>query len=191
MRQITAGERPLVKSLESLNTDSLNTDSLAWVGLGSNLNEPSRMLQGAREALSALSSLPLLVSPLYLTPPWGVRDQPDFLNQVVGLSPLPHLTPEGLLKALLEIELRFERTRERRWGPRTLDLDLLAWGQRERQSASLCLPHPRLKERRFVLAPWCDLAPSLHLPHEERPLSELLRCCPDHAEVTRLSEPSE
>ena len=187
MRQTTAGEYARPTSQESQESQA----SLAWVGLGSNLNEPSRMLEGAREALSALSSRPLLVSPLYLTPPWGVREQPDFLNQVVALSPLPHLTPESLLEALLEIERRFERTRELRWGPRTLDLDLLAWGQRERQSPSLCLPHPRIKERRFVLAPWCDLAPSLLLPQEGRPLSELLRCCPDHAEVTRLSEPSE
>ena len=161
--------------------------SLAWVGLGSNLNEPALMLLGAREALQGLSSAPLMESPIYQTPPWGVLEQPEFLNQVVGFAPLPHLTPLSLLEALLEIELRFERKRELRWGPRTLDLDLLAWGDVSIESERLCLPHPRCKERRFVLAPWCDVAPSLRLPQEHHTLAQLLARCPDSSLIQRLT----
>lgn len=89
-------------------------------------------------------------------------DQPDYLNAVVALD--TRLLPLDLLRAMQAIELDQQRTRERRWGPRTLDLDLLWYDNAVIDLPELTVPHPRLHERRFVLLPWHDIAPGLRLP---------------------------
>ncbi|MEN1727339.1 MAG: 2-amino-4-hydroxy-6-hydroxymethyldihydropteridine diphosphokinase [Pseudomonadota bacterium] len=145
----------------------------AYVGLGSNQGPSESLLQ---DAVSALDLLPhtsvSAVSPLYRTPPWGVTDQDDFLNAVVALDTA--LEAEDLLRALLTIERTAGRRRDgRRWGPRTLDLDLLVYGDSVIETEALHVPHPRMHQRAFVLVPLCDLAPDLAIPGLGRAADQL------------------
>lgn len=134
----------------------------AFVALGSNLGEPRRQVL---DAVSALDSLPdtrvVSLSSLYRTPPWGVLEQPPFINAAVEVETA--LAPLALLDALLEIENRAGRIRVQRNGPRTLDLDLLHVDGVQMDDRRLTLPHPRMAERAFVLLPMHDLAPTLPL----------------------------
>lgn len=124
----------------------------AFVGAGANLGGRLDTLRKAVERLRAGPDITALeASPVYETEPVGVTDQPRFLNMVLGLETT--LEPEALLSALLEIEAQFGRSRTLRWGPRTLDLDLLAFEDETRSTPFLHLPHPRLLEREFVTVP--------------------------------------
>jgi 2-amino-4-hydroxy-6-hydroxymethyldihydropteridine diphosphokinase len=146
----------------------------AYVALGSNLGDSRQQLLHAIDALRNLPSTRLLAqSRFYRTPPWGVRDQPDFLNAVVVIeTPLP---PHDLLDALLDIERAAGRQRSgERWGPRTLDLDLLHVAGQAISDERLTLPHPHIAERAFVLLPLNDLAPDLDIPGQGR-VGDLLR----------------
>lgn len=136
----------------------------AYVALGSNQGDPQARVLAAFDALHALPQTRMQRrSSLYRTPPWGVTDQPDFINAVAELETA--LPPQALMQALLEVELLAGRTREgRRWGPRTLDLDLLVYGEREIDEPHLTVPHPRIAERAFVLLPLSELASALHIP---------------------------
>jgi 2-amino-4-hydroxy-6-hydroxymethyldihydropteridine diphosphokinase len=131
----------------------------AWIGLGGNLGDVQQTLSSAQKSIRELSATDLLVSPIYESEPWGIAEQPVFLNQVVGITPV--LSPIETLTALLEIERNHGRIRGQKWGPRTLDLDLLSWPEITMDTAELILPHPRMAERGFVLAPWADIAPGL------------------------------
>lgn len=140
-----------------------------WVGLGGNLGEVGAAFDAALRALDALPATRLLrASRRYRSPPWGIAEQPPFLNAVAELE--TGLAPEDLLPALLEIERRAGRDRgsERRWGPRTLDLDLLLYGDAAIDRPGLRIPHPRLHERAFVLLPLAELAPELMVPGRGR-----------------------
>lgn len=135
----------------------------AYVGIGSNLDGPTDRVRSAFDDLAALpDSRVELRSPLYRSAPVGPPDQPDYVNAVAGL--LTRLAPEELLVALQQIEARHGRERGERWGPRTLDLDLLVHGREIRDTAGLVLPHPRIAERNFVLLPLRDIAPHLAIP---------------------------
>lgn len=160
-------------------------DTLVWVGLGGNRGDVRATLAGARAALAARSAGPLVASPIYASAPWGDGDQPIFFNQVVGMAPTG--APRELLDALQAMEARFgrERARERRWGPRTLDLDLLCWPGVVADAPALTLPHPRLAQRRFVLAPWFELAPALVPFGLEAAVGALLADCADGGWVRR------
>ncbi len=140
-------------------------DTPALVALGSNLDDPLDQLRRAARALQGLAGTALF-SPLYRTAPvGGPAGQPDFLNGVALLEPLPPWSqPDVLLEALLAIERRQGRRRRERWGPRTLDLDLLALGARTLETPRLTLPHPRMMDRAFVLAPLCELLPAWRHP---------------------------
>ncbi len=136
----------------------------AYVGLGSNLRDPAR--QVAR-ALAALDHLPktrcVLRSPLYRSRPFGPVAQPDFVNAAAGL--LTGLPAPELLQALRGIESDFGRPEVHpHWGPRVIDLDLLAYAHERRTQPELTLPHPGIPERNFVLYPLADIAPELELP---------------------------
>lgn len=136
----------------------------AYVGLGSNLEDPKSQVE---RAFIALAELPdtrfVLKSSLYRSAPMGPQDQPDFINAAAGL--LTRLSPEDLLAELQRIEREQGRQRTgQRWGPRTLDLDLLGFGPETRATAELTLPHPRITERNFVLLPLAEIAPELSLP---------------------------
>jgi 2-amino-4-hydroxy-6-hydroxymethyldihydropteridine diphosphokinase len=142
----------------------------AYLGLGSNLGDRRAHLQAARERLAALPDARLAAeSPLYETEPWGDADQPYFLNQVVALTLGVSWSPQRLLAALQAIETACGRVRDeaRRFGPRTLDLDILTYGQERIVAPDLIVPHPRLRERAFVLAPLADIAPDLILADGE------------------------
>ena len=156
-----------------------------WIGLGANLGDRSASLRIARAALEELADEDLIASPIYETEPWGLADQPPFVNQVVGLT--AGLGPHALLARLHGIEREAGRLRSGpRWGPRSLDLDLLCWPGLVLSEPDLVLPHPRLAERRFVLAPLADVAPDLSVPGLAATVSELLARCPDRCEVRRL-----
>ncbi|HET7572365.1 MAG TPA: 2-amino-4-hydroxy-6-hydroxymethyldihydropteridine diphosphokinase [Gaiellaceae bacterium] len=141
----------------------------AYVALGANLGERERTL---REAVAALAAEPgievLSVSTLRETAPVGVAGQPDFLNGAVALETT--LPARALLELLLAVERRFGRVRdpEEPHGPRTLDLDLLLYGDARIDEPGLRVPHPRLHERRFVLEPLAELAPGLVVPGRGR-----------------------
>lgn len=134
----------------------------AYIALGSNLGNPRQQLIDAMAALAGLPHTRLLKrSSLYRTVPWGVLEQPSFINAVVELD--TELLPHALLDALMVIEQRAGRVRAERNGPRTLDLDLLHVDGVTLDDPQLTLPHPRMAERAFVLLPLSDIAPNLLL----------------------------
>ena len=148
----------------------------AYIGLGSNLDNPKGHV---RQALEDLKTLPqsqlLLASKLYLSKPVGPQDQDDFINAVVLLATT--LEPLALLDELQAIEHRHQRVRERHWGPRTLDLDLLLFGHQSIQHPRLTVPHAELSQRDFVIGPLLELCPDLALPNGTM-IQELLQQCP-------------
>jgi 2-amino-4-hydroxy-6-hydroxymethyldihydropteridine diphosphokinase len=130
----------------------------AYVGLGANLGDREGTILAAAERLG-----PHRLSPIVETEPWGYADQPKFLNAVAELE--TELTPRELLERLLEIESELGRTRDgRRYGPRTIDLDLLLYGDEVLDEPGLTIPHPRLAERLFVLEPLFALDAGLFVP---------------------------
>ncbi len=148
-----------------------------YIGLGSNLAEPQAQLRDAFDALAQLPDSRLAAtSALYASDPLGPPDQPRYVNAVAALD--TRLTPLQLLDALQAIEQRQGRQRKaERWGPRTLDLDILLFGERLIDEPRLVVPHYHLHARAFVLYPLAELAPDLQLP-DGRMLPMLLAVCP-------------
>jgi 2-amino-4-hydroxy-6-hydroxymethyldihydropteridine diphosphokinase len=137
--------------------------SAAYVGLGANLGDREGAIRAALRLLGAREGIRVVaVSSLRETDPVGVLDQPRFLNGAAEVE--TDLGPRALLDALLDVERALGRERAERWGPRTIDLDLLAFDDLELDEPGLTLPHPRLHERRFALEPLAELAPALELP---------------------------
>jgi 2-amino-4-hydroxy-6-hydroxymethyldihydropteridine diphosphokinase len=139
--------------------------AMAFVGIGSNLGEPERQIASALEQLAAEKGIELVaVSALRETKPVGYLDQPNFLNGVAQVE--TELPPRELLERLLAIEGRLGRVRGDgpRFGPRTIDLDLLVYGDETIDEHGLTVPHPRLAKRRFALEPLAELAPGLEIP---------------------------
>jgi 2-amino-4-hydroxy-6-hydroxymethyldihydropteridine diphosphokinase len=146
----------------------------AYIGLGSNLGEREATLSEALDRLGAEEGIKVVaVSSYRETDPVGVFDQPRFVNGAAALD--TSLSPADLLERLLQVErsLGRDRAKEERWGPRTIDLDLLLYGDEEIDGPGLRVPHPRLAERAFVLEPLLELDPALRLP-DGRALRELL-----------------
>jgi 2-amino-4-hydroxy-6-hydroxymethyldihydropteridine diphosphokinase len=144
----------------------------AYVGLGSNLGDRAAYLLLGLSALSRLPETRLLrLSPVYETDPVG-PPQPPYLNMVAELE--TELSPTGLLAEMLRVEKALGRERRERWGPRTLDLDLLLYGDLVLEEAGLSVPHPRLHERAFVLVPLLDLLPEGRHPLLGQSFAELL-----------------
>ncbi|EKE87451.1 2-amino-4-hydroxy-6-hydroxymethyldihydropteridine diphosphokinase [Idiomarina xiamenensis] len=134
--------------------------SIVYIGMGANLNNPAQTLYQALQVICHLPSSCIgKVSSFYLSKPMGPQDQPDYVNAVIELH--SDLTPEVLLESLQMIEDQFGRQRTRRWGERTLDLDILWFEGEQRQSPTLTLPHPGLREREFVVMPLLEIAPAL------------------------------
>jgi len=133
-----------------------------FLSLGSNLGDPGANLKRGVLAVGELSGVRIIrCSSVYRTEPQGVRNQPWFANQVVEVCCVPGWTPEKLLQALLDIEQSMGRTRDIRWGPRTIDIDILMFDNQTRDSETLQLPHPRMHNRAFVLVPLAEIAPDL------------------------------
>jgi 2-amino-4-hydroxy-6-hydroxymethyldihydropteridine diphosphokinase len=144
----------------------------AFVGIGSNLGDREGNFRRAVELLSAEDGIDVVaVSEIRETDPVGPVEQGPFLNGAVRIE--TGLAPRELLERLLAVEERLGRVRRERWGPRTIDLDLLLYGDDVVDEPGLTVPHPRLHERRFALEPLSDLAPSLEIPGKG-PISALL-----------------
>lgn len=141
----------------------------AVVALGANLGDRATTLQAALHDLAAFEGVRLLAaSPVVETAPVGGPQQPDYLNAVVLLETT--LSPLELLAACQEVEVEHGRRRVIRWGPRTLDLDLIVYGELIAVTPQLQLPHPRVAQRAFVLVPWLAVDPEAMLPGPEGPV---------------------
>jgi 2-amino-4-hydroxy-6-hydroxymethyldihydropteridine diphosphokinase len=153
---------------------TLHNPKRAVLSLGSNLGNRLETLQGAIDALEDTPGVRIkAVSPVYETQPWGVAadSQPSYFNAVVVLKTT--LPPSSLLERAHAVEEAFNRVRDERWGPRTLDVDIVAYAEMVSDDPVLTLPHPRAHERAFVLAPWHDVEPEAQLPGRG-PVAELL-----------------
>jgi 2-amino-4-hydroxy-6-hydroxymethyldihydropteridine diphosphokinase len=163
----------VVERVDAADT-TLQNPQQAVVALGSNLGNRLENLQGAVDALEDTPGVRVkAVSPVYETEPWGVEpgSQPSYFNAVVVLRTT--LPPSSLLERAHAVEEAFHRVRDERWGPRTLDVDIVAYAAVVSDDPHLTLPHPRAHERAFVLAPWHDLDPEAQLPGHGR-IAELL-----------------
>ena len=162
----------------------MENGNTAYLSLGSNLGSRAWTLQQALFRLSNEAGKLVAISPVYHAPAWGFRGN-DFLNLCVSLE--TKLSPQDLLQLLLRIERDFGRERGKTEGyeDRTLDLDILYYGDLVVESPSLILPHPRMHQRAFILKPLADIAPQLYHPEQHRDTRNLLQACPDRAEVVR------
>jgi len=159
--------------------------TVAVLGLGGNIGDPRSLMSAAIERLSRHPGIEVrAVSALYHTPPWGKTDQPAFLNAAVRIE--TQLSPPALLKAVLETEQALGRRRAERWGPRTIDIDILVYGAAAVDEPDLQIPHPRLKERAFALAPLVDVMTDAEV--EGQPAKHWLGES-DRAGMARLAEP--
>ncbi|MFC1775750.1 2-amino-4-hydroxy-6-hydroxymethyldihydropteridine diphosphokinase [Pseudomonadota bacterium] len=158
----------------------------AWLGLGSNLQQPVKQLKEALNRLAETDQVTVLrVSSFYRTPPWGDKQQNEFINAVAEIE--TSLAPAPLLRLLQLIENTMGRQRSgRRWGPRKIDLDLLLYAEQQYQSAELVVPHPRMFERAFVLVPMFELEAELEVPGHGR-IEKLLQKL-DCSGIKRLTD---
>lgn len=156
----------------------------AYIGLGSNLDDPAAQL---REALRRLALLPGVVvtkvSSFYATPPVGVVDQPWFVNAVAAIRTT--LSAEDLLAVLLQIEAEMGRVRTQRWGPRLVDLDILLYDNAVIDTDRLSVPHPEMAWRGFVLLPLAEIAPKAYHPVLQQTVRQLLARLPAAARVAQ------
>jgi len=156
-------------------------ESEVFLGLGSNLGDREAALEEALRRLCGRGLRVALRSSTWLTEPVGGPPQGPFLNAVV--SGTIALSPEGLLRACLETEREMGRVRTVRDGPRTIDIDILFYGDVRRETPGLTIPHPRLHERRFVLEPLFEIAPALRHPVLGLTVAELRERCPDTSDA--------
>jgi len=158
----------------------------AYVGLGSNLAQPKAQVTRALEELAGLTATSMLAcSSLYRTRPLGPPNQPDYINAVASLATA--LAPEQLLDELQDLEQRHGRVRgEERWGPRSLDLDLLLYGNERIATERLQVPHPGMTERAFVLYPLAEIAPEDLIIPDGGLLADLLERLPEEG-IERLA----
>ncbi|MCV0429344.1 MAG: 2-amino-4-hydroxy-6-hydroxymethyldihydropteridine diphosphokinase [Roseibium sp.] len=154
------------------------------LGLGSNLGDRKANLDGALRRLEQSEGITLVArSSDYETPPWGPVPQDDYLNICTVVDTT--LAPHDLLKRCLEIENELGRVRDVRWGPRTIDIDVLIYGSEKIEDDALELPHPRMRDRAFVLIPLAEIWPDAPIG-DGRTAAEALETCPDQDGVVRL-----
>jgi 2-amino-4-hydroxy-6-hydroxymethyldihydropteridine diphosphokinase len=159
----------------------------AYIGIGSNLGDPVHNCDLAVRAMTAdPHSRVTALSPFYRTEPVGKKDQDWFVNAVAALE--TSRSPRELLSFLQAIEREMGRERKEKWGPRVIDLDILFYEDQVLQEGDLVVPHPRVRERRFVLKPLNDIAPTLRHPLLFKSISEILSELPEGEKVILLSE---
>lgn len=162
-------------------------EKTAYLGLGTNLGD---RLVWLKEALTRLKGNPEIrinqISQIYETSPVGYLDQPSFYNLVCRIQTT--LLPMSLLRCVQEIEQELKRERKIRWGPRTIDIDILLYEQKVIRSPELTIPHPRMQDRAFVLIPLFELAPQLVLPNTNQSIENLIKQLPPGQEIQRSDE---
>lgn len=159
----------------------------AFLGLGGNIGDVLANMVTALQSLNRRDDTSVVsVSSVYRTPPWGIENQDWFLNACAGVD--TSLSPKALLDAGLQIEGLLKRERRERWGPRTLDIDILTFGNESILTEQLTIPHPRMHEREFVLRPLADIAPDL--PILGSTCLELLREMPESG-IEKLDLPDD
>ena len=151
---------------------------------GGNEGNPAGNLQLATSLIDKKAGRIMKSSSLYETAAWGKTEQPNFLNQVLLIH--THLEPLDLLKSILAVENSMGRIRKEKYGPRTIDIDILLYGDRILNDEELQIPHPRMQERRFVLEPLNEIAPDLIHPVLQKTIGRLLIECSDLLEVKKL-----
>ena len=156
----------------------------AYLLTGSNLGNSLTLLQQAQEEIAKRVGPPVAVSSVYVTAPWGITDQPSFLNQALQVE--TSLSPQELIHNLLDIEISLGRVRTEKYGPRTIDIDILLYGNSILNEPNLQVPHPQLPHRRFALLPLAELAPDLIHPVTGKTIRQLLEECPDQGLVQQL-----
>lgn len=159
----------------------------AYLALGTNLGDRFHFLSKAIDSLEKRGIEVLAQSPVYETEAVGYTDQPDFLNMVVRVR--TDLPPASLLREMLDIEQENGRVRDEKWGPRTLDLDILFYGKLVIKNSDLIVPHPLMQERAFVLLPLRDVAPDLVHPVLQLTIRELAEQVPGKGGVRRWEKP--
>ena len=155
----------------------------AYLLIGGNLGDRAAYLQLAVKHIEALCGKITSSSSIYETAAWGNTNQPAFYNQAIQL--MTPMAPEDLLEQLLAIELEMGRVRSQKYGPRTIDLDILMIDDKVLDTPNLTIPHPQLQHRRFALLPLTEIAPSLHHPVLDKTVSELLVNCTDTLDVQK------
>lgn len=156
---------------------------MIFIGLGSNLGDRKQQLENAIRELEANGVHTVRRSSVYETEPFGVKDQPEFLNMVIAVE--TSLSPEALLDTCLAVETKLGRVRRRYWGERTIDIDLLTYHDEVRRTSRLRLPHMYLAMRRFVLLPLAEIAGKEKI-QGGKTADELLRACRDTGAVTKI-----
>jgi 2-amino-4-hydroxy-6-hydroxymethyldihydropteridine diphosphokinase len=157
-----------------------------FIGMGSNLGDRAVQIRKAVESIGMMPATEIVrMSSIYETSPVGIPDQPRFLNAVIEVS--TRLVPRDVLKEVRKIEKELGRTEYRRWGPRTIDLDILLYDNDVIISDELTVPHPRMTERKFVLVPLAELDPAVVHPVEQKTVGMILARCSSMEEVVRYS----
>jgi 2-amino-4-hydroxy-6-hydroxymethyldihydropteridine diphosphokinase len=163
----------------------------AYIALGSNLPHAGEagpaLLARAASALKAAGHVPIAFSGVWRTAAWPPSDQPDYFNAVIEVE-AGSASPRALYESLLAIEVRFGRDRRERWAARTLDLDIVAMGDRAGEFGGITLPHPRMHERAFVLAPLAEIAPGWRHPLLAKTAADLLAGLPVDYRYQRISD---
>ena len=160
---------------------------IVYLALGSNLGDREQYLRSAVDGLSRREVHIVRAASIYSTEPREVRDQPWFLNTAIEGN--TSLSPEALLQTCLAIEEENHRKRDMDKGPRTLDIDIIFYGNEIIRTPDLSIPHPHFSDRRFVLEPLAEIAPEFVDPVSGKTIRQLLAATPDKAEVRRLAAP--
>ena len=157
---------------------------IAYLLLGGNLGNREENLAAARAAIEAACGPLVAVSALFETEAWGLKEQPAFLNQAIAVETA--MPAETLLETILQVEQNLGRVRQEKYGPRTIDIDILFYDNQVIDRSHLSVPHPHLHQRRFALACLNDIAPALLHPVLGKSITQLLAECPDSSEVHKF-----
>jgi 2-amino-4-hydroxy-6-hydroxymethyldihydropteridine diphosphokinase len=147
--------------------------SIAYIGIGSNLGNRQKNCLRAIKLIEKNGIVIRKLSSMYETEPWGIKDQPHFLNMAIEIE--THLNPEELLKILKNIENKIGRRKSYRWGPRSIDLDILLFDNLILKEDNLEIPHPLMHKRNFVLLPLSEIAPDIIHPLLRKKISDLVK----------------
>jgi 2-amino-4-hydroxy-6-hydroxymethyldihydropteridine diphosphokinase len=155
-----------------------------FILLGSNMGKRKNFLSKAKKLINAGAGAITIESSIYETAAWGNTNQQAFLNQVVVIK--TQLEPDELMQTLLQIEVQLGRVRTKKFGPRTIDLDILFYGTQILKTKLVTIPHPAIQDRRFVLVPLAELSPRKIHPVYKQTVAQLLKICTDNLAVTKL-----